>query len=183
MCSFLISDSSSIVRSISAWTLGRYLRWITHEGSRLFPDVLRCFLTAAIDPNKQVQEASCSAITGLVEECHEILLPFLNDITQTFIAATTRYQEKNRVILYDSIASFAENFGQALIESDYTKTLVPDLMRRWFALPITEKSQFSIMECLNFVCRGLGPAFFPMVSSCVDRCLQVIEIAPTVVLC
>ena len=50
------------------------------------------FMKRMLDSNKKVQEAACSAFATLEEEAQGSLLPYMEPILQTLVAAFQKYQ-------------------------------------------------------------------------------------------
>ncbi|KAJ7719510.1 hypothetical protein B0H16DRAFT_1739334 [Mycena metata] len=73
-----------LVRSITCWTLGRYVNWMTqsiseeHRNQYFVPR--GCLLRMVLNNNKRVQEAGCSAFATLEEDAGIGLALYTQDV-------------------------------------------------------------------------------------------------------
>jgi transportin-1 len=141
-----------LVRSISCWAISRYARWCvdilqTPDGRKLFFEpVVDGLLKRALDNNKRVQEAACSAFATLEEEAASELVPYLQPILANLSRAFTKYQHKNLLILYDALGTLAENVGPALAEPAYIELLMPPLIGKWQEVTDDDTDLFPLLE-------------------------------------
>ena len=157
-----LSDPMPLVRSITCWTLSRYVHWVVGQPRELFLQPLMSeLLKRILDNNKRVQEAACSAFATLEEEaCHD-LVPYLDCILETLVFAFSKYQHKNLLILYDAIGTLADSVGHHLNKSEYVQMLMPPLFAKWQALKDDDRDLFPLLECLSSVATALGIGFLP----------------------
>ena len=92
-----LSDPAPYIRSITCWTLSRYVDWAVSE-TTAFPPLCHHLLRCIVDVHKKVQEAACSAFCTLSEEAEMELIPYLEDILKTLAYASTKYQARNVLI-------------------------------------------------------------------------------------
>lgn len=93
-----------------------------------------------------MQEAACSAFATLEEEACTELVPYLGHILQTLVAAFSRYQHKNLLILYDAIGTLADSVGHHLNKQEYINLLMPPLITKWNVLKDEDKDLFPLLE-------------------------------------
>ena len=80
-----------LVRSITCWTISRYINYIKGNEQALgqvLPSVLACVL----DTNKRVQEAACSMLAMLQEKSGEDIVPWVEHLLQAYIAALGKFK-------------------------------------------------------------------------------------------
>jgi transportin-1 len=99
-----------------------------------------------LDKNKRVQESACSAMAVFIEEARESLVPYLEPIVQTLVAAFAIYQSKNLLILYDAIGTLAETVEGALNQKNLIDALMPPLINKWNLLADDDTGLFPLLE-------------------------------------
>ncbi|XP_055353434.1 transportin-2-like [Paramacrobiotus metropolitanus] len=171
-----MQDPKPLVRSITCWTLSRYAGWIVSEDpDRYFKPLLGLLLQRVLDSNKKVQEAGCSAFATLEEEAGVLLVPHLDVIVRSLVAAFNKYQSKNLLILYDAIGTLAESVGHELNRAEYIALLMEPLIFKWNGLRPDDKSLFPLLECLSSVATAMATGFMPYVAPVFQRSMQLIE--------
>lgn len=168
-----LNDPKPLLRSITCWTISRYSKWVVSEN--MLGPVVSELLKRILDDNKPVQQAACSAFATLEEEAGNELAPYLEPILLTMVAAFSKYQTKNLLILYDAIGTLADVVGHNLNQPKYIQILMPPLIEKWNLLPDTDKNLFPLLECLTSVAEALGVGFQGFVAPVYQRCLRLIE--------
>lgn len=172
----LLNDRKALVRSITCWTLSRYCHWIVQQPHECyFQPLLIQVLKRILDSNKRVQEAACSAFATFEEEACMELVPYLSSILETLVAAFSKYQAKNLLILYDAVGTLADSVGNNLNNPEYIKLLMPPLIEKWNGLKDDEKDLFPLLECLSSVATALQEGFLPYCEPVFKRCVSLIE--------
>lgn len=173
----VLSDEKPLVRSITCWTLSRFMKWILKEtdDAVYFQPLMSELLKRVLDNNKKVQEAACSAFATLEENAQERIIPYLSPIIKNLMFAFRQYQAKNLLILYDAIGTLAEAAGIALNRPDLISTLIPPLLYKWNDLKDTDRNIFPLLECLTSVASAIKIGFAPYAPVVFVRCLQIIE--------
>lgn len=174
-----LSDSKPLVRSISCWTLGRYSSWCVSDKSSehqtaYFVPTMEGLLLMALDNNKRVQEAGCSAFATLEEEAGASLAPFLEPVLKNLVFAFEQYQQKNLLILYDAIGTLADSVGSELNRPDYVSLLMPPLIAKWQTLSDDDQGLIPLLECLSSVTIAVGEAFLPYSPPVFQRCVAIV---------
>ncbi|PVU89870.1 hypothetical protein BB559_004888 [Furculomyces boomerangus] len=176
------TDKHYLVRSISCWTSSRFSAWATRpENNQFFANLLETLLKVMLDNNKRVQESACSAFATLEEAAGQGIMPYIEHVLQTLVFAFDKYQNKNLIILYDSIGTLAESVGPGLANPKYIEILMPNLMGRLsaimanFGVTDDEFDTFPLLECLSSVAISLGPSFLPFASPVFYNCVNVIQ--------
>lgn len=100
----------------------------------------------ALDSNKRVQEAGCSAFATLEEEAGSQLEPYLQPILTSLVAAFQKYQQRNLLILYDAIGTLADSVGPALSQEQHLAVLIPPLMQKWMSLEDDDLALVPLLE-------------------------------------
>ncbi|CAD6192567.1 unnamed protein product [Caenorhabditis auriculariae] len=174
----MLQDKKPLVRSITCWTLSRYCAWVVNDENaqkHYFQPVLQRFLQCALDNNKKVQEAACSAFATLEEEACDVLVPFLQPILSTLVQAFNIYQAKNLLILYDALGTLANSVGEALCQPVYVQMLMPPLMSKWERLSDDDKELFPLLECVSSVASAMGMSFLPYSLPVYNRCVNLVR--------
>eukprot|EP00123_Amoebidium_parasiticum_P014138 comp22354_c0_seq1/m.33276 comp22354_c0_seq1/g.33276 ORF comp22354_c0_seq1/g.33276 comp22354_c0_seq1/m.33276 type:complete len:901 (-) comp22354_c0_seq1:815-3517(-) len=176
-----LTHKRALVRSITCWTLSRYAQWIVNapaQNDRHFPYfqcLMEGLLTCVLDHNKRVQEAACSAFATLEEEACTELVPYLDYILERLVAAFSKYQHKNLLILYDAIGTLADCVGAPLNHPRYIQMLMPPLIEKWNGLTDEDRDLFPLLECLSSVATALGMGFLPYAPRVYERCLALVQ--------
>ena len=128
-----LSDRQYLIRSITCWTLSRYTKWIVAQPSHetYLRPLMQELLKRVVDGKKKVQEAACSAFATLEEDAQMQLVPYLQPIITNLMFAFSKYQAKNRLILYDAIGTLADSVGAQLNRPELTGIMMPPLVERW----------------------------------------------------
>ncbi len=179
LCTFFIkalSDQKPLIRSIACWTLSRYANWIVGQPHDQFlRPMIGELLNRILDMNKRVQESACSAFATLEEEAGTDLIPYLDHILRTLVAALGQYQHKNLIILYDAIGTLADSVGHHLNKKEHVEMLMPALFGKWNNLKDDDKDLFPLLECLSSVATALGPGFLPYCAPVFNRCVELVD--------
>lgn len=177
-----------MIRSTACWTIGRYANFFVSDEDLLQP-VLDGILLACIDRTKKVQEAAIVALGLLLSEGGEVLSTYLAKILATIAAAFTKYQAKNMLSLFDTVACLAgechdnarvrwlcaensrfvvvvcvsaEAMGSELQAPEHSHALLAPLVARWNTASDDDELLFlPLVECMVFVAGALGPTFAP----------------------
>ncbi|KMY97903.1 transportin-1 isoform X1 [Drosophila simulans] len=171
-----LSDEKPLVRSITCWTLMRFLKWVLNQPhdqylKPLIEELLKCIL----DSNKRVQEAACSAFATLEEEASPQLVPYLENMLKTFVLALSKYQQRNRRTMYDVVGLLAESVGHHLNKPQYIDILMPPLMDKWNLVKDDDKDLFPLLECLSSIATALQSSFLPYCDSVYRKGISIIE--------
>jgi len=170
----LTREPKPLIRTISCWCISRFSVWICDKPNRdrYFKTVLAEILSHMSDRNKRVQEAACSAFATLEEEARDLLVPYLQDIINTLVAAFNIYQARNVLILYDAIGTLAEAVGSYLRQKQYIEALIPPLIHRLSQATDHDVQLIPIFECLTAVSHALGEDFIPYMEPFIVRCIR-----------
>jgi len=171
----LLLDPNPLVRSITCWTLSRYIYWILEQPA-IFPKVVEGLFHSMMDRNKKVQEAAVSAVATLCEQAVEMMVPYLKSAIQCICIAFSRYQQKNTFLLLDAVGALAEAVRRELNQPEYIEALMPPIINRWNALTDSDPSLLSVLQCLSYVAPSLGVGFQPYALPVYQRCIKIIEL-------
>ena len=145
-----LADSRALARAITCWTLSRFSQWICQQPvDQYLRPLISELLKRVLDNNKKVQEAACSALATLEEHATSSLVPFIPFILETLVAAFTKYQQKNLMILYDAVGTLADAVGENLNRAEYIAMLMPPLIHKWNLLRDEDRDLFPLLECLS----------------------------------
>ncbi|KAI8366824.1 armadillo-type protein [Radiomyces spectabilis] len=176
-----LNDLKPLVRSITCWTLGRYSSWIVQMARQspearkhYFEPLVQLLLQRIMDNNKRVQEAACSSFSLLEEEGTVELVPYLQPILVTLSAAFEKYQQRNLLLLYDTLGTLAEVVGEALNNPPYIELIMPPLIKKWQKITDDNTDLFPLLECLSSICTALGKGFKPFAEPVYQRCVNLV---------
>eukprot|EP00301_Raphidiophrys_heterophryoidea_P007381 c12863_g3_i3.p1 GENE.c12863_g3_i3~~c12863_g3_i3.p1 ORF type:complete len:700 (+),score=175.59 c12863_g3_i3:833-2932(+) len=148
----LLKDSEPFVRSISCWSVSRYLRWLAEQDTEhIVRPVLENYVVCVVDPHKNLQEAACSALATIASEGDALLVSHLEVIVPALMKALQFYEAKNIPILCDAIGSLATAAGAGLNNNEgYGHAIMDALMVKW-SLDVFDNGLRPLMECLTDV--------------------------------
>ncbi|SAM01459.1 hypothetical protein [Absidia glauca] len=177
-----LNDQKPLVRSITCWTLGRYVEWIAHA-SQQSPEAYKHYLEPFVkillhrilDNNKRVQEAACSSLSALEEEATTQLIPYLLPILATLASAFEKYQHHNLILLLDTMGTLADVVGEALNQPQYIELIMPPLIKQWRETVDESRYLFPLLECLSSVTSALGKGFKPFAEPVYVRCVNLVR--------
>lgn len=179
----LAQDKHPLIRTIIMWTLSRYGEWVmattraagAADGGPLRV-VLETLLTGVVDRNKKVQQASCSALSALMETMpSELLAPYLLHIAQALSFAFKCYQARNRTYVYLALGTLADTMHSDMARPDVIALVMPPLIDRWHALEDEAPELVSLLECLTSMAQALGPAMADSAPVLFARCVRILE--------
>lgn len=84
-------------------------------------------------------------------------------------------QQKNLLILYDTIGTLADSVGNHLNKPEYIQMLMPPLILKWDSLNDHDKDLFPLLECFSSVATALQTGFLPYCEPVFVKCLNLIE--------
>lgn len=171
------SDQHYMVRCISCWTLARYAKWVINEQEdALYQQLLKVLLDRMLDRNKVVQKASCSALASLEDESGALLSSYLMPILRALTVAFERYQQSNRIVLYDVVCGLADAVGGELATLEHMNVLMPLLISQWNSVGDTDLAMLPILECLGLVFRALGVRSQQFAANIFSRCANIMDV-------
>ncbi len=146
----------------------------------------------AIDDNKHVQKAGCSALAALEEEAGPDLAPYLELMLRNLVVAFETCQKSNMYILYDAVKILADAVGSALQNPTYVRILMSTLIKRLSKLKKNDDELvlflqvrssrmgavrlfISRLQCLASVTIAMGPAVLPYSIAIFDWCHTVVH--------
>jgi HEAT-like repeat len=177
----MLECDSVFIKSITCWTLGRYISWILGDKSQpqlvtYFYPLLERVLRRCLEGNRQVQKAACSALATLQEEAGEVLGPSLKVIVETLSQCLDFYQKRNLMVLYDAFSTLAESAGEELNQPVLVGLFMPRLMEKWRVITDDDYGLFPLLECLTSISVAIGPGFAPFAQEVWGRCTRLIQV-------
>eukprot|EP01116_Phalansterium_solitarium_P007349 TRINITY_DN1998_c0_g1_i1.p1 TRINITY_DN1998_c0_g1~~TRINITY_DN1998_c0_g1_i1.p1 ORF type:complete len:943 (+),score=353.81 TRINITY_DN1998_c0_g1_i1:161-2989(+) len=174
-----LRDSQPLVRAITCWTVSRYVRpLLALDSARWLPQLVGALLERLGDRTKKVQETACSAFAYLEEAAARSLVPYLGPIVQTLMQCYERYSQRNRLLLYDVLATLADVVGAELNRAELLLPLLPPLMNRWSQLPDDDDSALCpLLECLTSLTAAVGVGFQSYAQPVFVRCCHLADTA------
>ena len=179
-----LTDASSIpqLKMIAAWCLGRYSHWAVGQVHNGQPDILgkmtEALMSRALDANRKVQVAICSAFGVLVEASGDLLTPYLEPVYRTFVQALSLYHTRSLVTLFDVMGSMADYLGPVIGEGQLPTIIVPPLQQFWHQMARNNPLDRTIMplvECLASTALVMGPNYQPWALQTFDGAMSMIE--------
>mmetsp|Transcript_3483 Transcript_3483/g.6713 ORF Transcript_3483/g.6713 Transcript_3483/m.6713 type:complete len:1018 (+) Transcript_3483:120-3173(+) len=179
-----LTDPSSIpqLKSIAAWCLGRYSHWAVDQVHAGQPDILgqmtEALMSRALDANRKVQVAMCSAFGVLVEAAGDLLVPYLEPVYRTLMQALSMYHARSLVTLFDILGSMADYLGPVIGEGSLPSIFVPPLLQVWHQLarnnPL-DRISLPLVECLASTALVMGANYQPWALQTFDGAMSMIE--------
>lgn len=171
------------VKSIAAWTIGRYATWAVEQvqtgmQGHLLAQMTEVFIQRLNDRNRKVQVACVSSFGMVMETAGDLMAPYLEPVFQGLMAALARYQGRSLVILFDTIGIIADFVGPAIAEGHLPSIFVPPLMQMWDGLAKndpTDRTLLPLMESLASIALTSGMNFQPYALETFNNAMAMIE--------
>lgn len=171
------------LKSISCWTLSRYVDWAVEQtASGVQPNLIgimtEAVLKRLLDTNRKVQIAACSALGVIVESSGDIMIPYLEAVFQTLVQALQTYQTRALIILFDTVGSMADFIGPAVGVGNLPGIYIPALLLVWSnkakANPF-DRTLLPLMESLASISMNIGMRFQPWALQAFDGAMSIIN--------
>mmetsp|Transcript_38685 Transcript_38685/g.93533 ORF Transcript_38685/g.93533 Transcript_38685/m.93533 type:complete len:1003 (+) Transcript_38685:66-3074(+) len=171
------------LKSICAWTIGRYAAWAvdqvqTGAQGHLLAQVTEVLLKRLEDRNRKVQIACGSALGVVIETSGDLLLPYLEHICPPLVSAMSRYQGRSLVIIFDTLGIMADSCGPAIGEHELPAMYVPTMLHVLNTILLNNPSDqtlLPLMESLASVALACGMNFQPYALETLEDAMCVIE--------
>jgi transportin-1 len=171
------------VKSIAAWTIGRYAAWAVEQvqsgvQGHLLAQMTEIFLARLGDRNRRVQVACCSAFGVVMEVAGDLMAPYLEPVYQGLTAAVSRYQGRSLLILFDVLGILADFCGAAIAEGNLPAIYMPTLLHLFDTFAKndpTDRTLLPLMECIASIALASGMNFQPYALECFEDAMGVIE--------
>jgi len=171
------------LKSIAAWTVGRYAQWAigqVQSGAQghLLAQMTEIFVARMGERNRRVQAACCSAFGVIVEQAGDLMVPYLEPICQSLVAAMPRYQGRSLLILFDTLGIMADFVGPAIGEGNLPGIYVPALLHMWNEMAKqdpTDRTLLPLMESLSSIALVCGVNYQPFALETFDTAMSMIE--------
>jgi len=103
------------------------------------------------------------------------LVPFLNDIIDTFVKAFQLYKVKNLRILFDTLNCLAWGVGPELNKPQYVQALMMPVMQYFETLSDADILTLPLFECLSTLLQTFGKAIVSVLPKIVMRCMRIVN--------
>ncbi len=171
------------VKSICAWTVGRYASWAIEQvqtgvQGHLLAQMTEVFLQRLQDRNRKVQIASGSALGVLMETAGDLMAPYLEHIYPALIAAMHRYQGRSLIIIFDTLGIMADFCGPIIGERDLPSQYVPPMLNLLNGLlrhDPTDRTLLPLMESLASIALACGLNYQPYALETFENAMGIIE--------
>jgi len=171
------------LKSISCWTLSRYVDWSVEQTTtgvqpNLIGIMTEAVLKRLLDKNRKVQIAACSALGVIVESTGDILIPCLELVFQTLVQALQTYQTRALIILFDTLGSMADFIGPAIGEGNLPGIYIPALLLIWNERAKEnpfDRTLLPLMESLASISMNIGMSFQPWALQAFDGAMSIIN--------
>lgn len=171
------------VKSITAWTIGRYAEWAvdqTRNGSQshLLLQMVEVFLQRLQDRNQKVQVAVASTLGVLMESAEEIMIPYLEHILPALVSAMGRYRGRSLIILFDTLGIIADISGSAIAENGLPKLFVPqmlELLNLILKNDPQDRTILPLLEALASTALACGTNYQPYAMGTFESAMIIIE--------
>jgi transportin-1 len=171
------------VKSIAAWTIGRYASWAIEQvqtgmQGHLLAQMTEVFIERLKDQNRKVQVACVSAFGVVMETAGDLMAPYLEPVFQGLMGALGRYQGRSLVVLFDTLGIMADFVGPAIAEGHLPSIFVPPLMQMWDGLAKhdpTDRTLLPLLECIASIALTSGTNFQPYALDVFNMAMAMIE--------
>jgi hypothetical protein len=171
------------VKSICAWTIGRYAAWAVEQvqtgaQGHLLAHMTEVFLQRLADKNRRVQVACGSAFGVVMESAGDLMVPYLEPVYQGLVSAMSRYQGRSLIIIFDTLGIMADFCGPAIGEGNLPQIYVPPMLYMLDGLlknDPTDRTLLPLMESLASVALSCGMNYQPYALETFDNAMCTIE--------
>ena len=171
------------VKSIAAWTVGRYASWAVEQvqtgaQGHLLAQMTEVFIERLKDRNRKVQVACASAFGVVMESAGDLMAPYLEPVFQALVGALGRYQGRSLVILFDTLGIMADSVGTSIGEGHLPGIFVPAMLHMWDSLAKndpTDRTLLPLMESIASVAMACGMNFQPFAMETFNNAIGMIE--------
>ena len=171
------------VKSICAWTIGRYAPWAVEQvqtgaQGHLLAHMTELFLKRLEDKNRNVQVAVASAFGVIMESAGDLMVPYLEPICNALAQALFRYQGRSLMVLYDALGAMAEFVGTAVGERDLPEVYIPPLLHQMDMImkhDPTNQTLLPLMEALAIFASVCGTNYQPYALETFEASMTLIQ--------
>ena len=172
------------VKSIAAWTIGRYASWVVEQvqngaQGHLLAQCIEVFMNQlSVTSNRRVQVAVCSALGALVESAGDLCTPYLEHMYRPLVAALSVYQGRSLLLVLDVIGTMADFCGPSTAEGNLPMLYIPPLMQMWGRLAKqdpTDRTLLPLMESLASIAVVTGSNFQPFALEAFENAMGMME--------
>lgn len=171
------------VKSICAWTVGRYAGWAIEQvqsgaQGHLLAQMTEVFLQRLQDRNRKVQVACGSALGVLMENAGDLMAPYLEHIYPALVSAMSRYQGRSLIIIFDTLGIMADYCGAIIGERDLPKLYVPPMLQMLHGILMhdpSDRTLLPLMESLASISLSCGMNYQPYALETFENAMGIIE--------
>ena len=171
------------VKSIVAWTIGRYSGWAmeqvqTGTQPHLLTQLIELLLTRLQDRSQKVQVAVASALGVVVESAGEMTFPYLEHIFPVLVSAMSRYQGRSLMIIFDTFGIIADTCGPAVGENGLPSLYIPPILHMLANLlrnDPTDRTLLPLMEGLASIALACQTNYQPYALETFEYAMGLIE--------
>jgi len=171
------------VKSIVAWTVGRYAGWAVEQvrsGTQphLLSQMIEIYLARLTDRNRKVQVSVAAALGVLVELAEDLMLPYLKHMYPALVSAMSRYQGRSLIIVFDTFGIIADSSGAASGENGLPDLYMPQMLQLFNALlrnDPTDRTLLPLMESLASIALACKTNYQPYAMETFENAMGLME--------
>jgi len=171
------------VKSIAAWTIGRYAPWAIEQvqnGSQghLLAQMTETLLIRLGDQSRRAQVSCCSAFGVVIEAAGDLMIPYLEHVLSGLNGALQRFQGRSLLIVFDVLGIIADFVGQAIGEGNLPGMYIPTLLHMWDVLAQqdpTDRTLVPLLECMASVAVVCKTNYQPYALETFEKAMAMIE--------
>lgn len=171
------------VKSIAAWTIGRYAPWAIEQvqsGSQghLLAEMTEIFLTRLGDQSRRSQVSCCSAFGVVIETAGNLMVPYLEHVFLGLNNALQKFQGRSLLIVFDVLGIIAEYVGPEIGEGKLPGIYLPTLLYMWDILAQqdpTDRTLVPLLECMASIALACGNNYQPYALETFEKAMAMIE--------
>lgn len=169
-------QSHPLIKTITAWTLGRYVPWISrHEA--VGSQVMEALLYSMLSTSKPVQRASCSALTRFVESAPNLIDRVMPAILTCLKPALLTYPKRSLILAYDLIRGLADELPEVLSAALRSNSSILYILSEKFeALPFEgDQAMFPLLEAWSSLAIAAGSLMGDLSPTLLKRALGMVR--------
>eukprot|EP00979_Chaetoceros_neogracilis_P011586 scaffold2921_cov237-Chaetoceros_neogracile.AAC.1 len=179
------TDTLPQVVCISCWTLAKYSMWAAEETAsgkqpHLIHQMTEAIVGRILDNNRKVQMASCSALGTVVENVQELIIPYLEPVYRTLVAALNCHHTRALLVTLETFGSLAENIGPATGEGNLPSIYIPPLLHMWSQRAKANPMDIvllPLMESIGSIAMTIGMSYQPWALETFESAMGTINAA------
>lgn len=116
-----------------------------------------------------------SALSTFEEAAGSRLLPYIPELVETFQQCFSLYQQKNLILLLDTIGTLAAAIEEDFGHDTVLTALLPPIIEYWNSLNNDDRRLMPVIECFGLIARSITTKFRDCAPHVFSRCLNIMQ--------